>query len=393
MKIGIDASFLRKPGTGIGQVTASFLHHLSDPAISCGAAKSWQFFGGLQEAEFILYTEEPTEVSLPDRFRVRTFLPKYWKRDDVIRRALWERQLAIEARRDGCDMFVSLYQSGTRFRADSKVWHIMVVHDIIPRFFPEYLDKWTRRWHWRLVERGIASASHLVAVSEYTKQDIMRELHIGESKITVAYPGISAVFDSVCSDEYRDQVLRKYQVDPGYIYHGGGFEARKNARMVLDAYAMLKATRSRRGIDTPKLLLSGKIHSKKNPLATDIEGLIRKYDLARDVVLTGFVPEEALPALYRGALMFVYPSLYEGFGLPPIESMSQGVPVIASRSSSLPEVCGDAALFVDPLHSGEMTEAMGRLLDDAVLRDELARKGMEHVKQFSWNIFVRRVLA
>lgn len=399
MKIGIDASFLRKPGTGIGQVTSHFLQALIRCSVSGGLGKSWQFLSGLHEAEIILYTEEGTTMEFPAQFRVKPFLPKRWKRDDVLRKLLWEKQVAQEAMRDHCDVFISLYQSATVFPLSAihqtqygDFHHTMVVHDIIPKLFPEYLGKISRRIHWEAIERGIRKAHHLVAISESTKQDVMKYLSIPEEKITVAYPGLSSVFDEVCSDEKLEAILRQYDLQKGYLYHGGGFEIRKNGEGLLRAYRELRIYHEEKGLETPMLVMSGRVFEKSNPLATDVEGLVATLGLSEWVRILGFVPEEDLPALYRGAAVFVYPSLYEGLGLPPIEAMSQGTPVIVSKESSLPEACGDAASYVDPRSTTELVEKIAELLSDEHLREDLRRKGFEQVRKFSWNVFVRRVM-
>ncbi len=408
MKIGIDASFLRKPGTGIGQVTDSFLRALMRCSVSGGPGKSWQFLSGLHEAQFILYTEEPIGMPLPDRFTVRTFLPKWWRRDDIIRKLLWEEQVAKEALQDDCDVFVSLSQSATTFHGTGNrrqgtgdFLHVMVVHDIIPGLFPAYLRKISQKIHWRAIERGIRSADHIVAISASTKKDLVTRLGIAEEKILVAHIGLSPAFESVCTEETVDSVLKKYHLDRGYIYHGGGLEVRKNAEGVLRAYAKLcseyqisLSDRQAGNIkyQIPKLVISGKMHAKSNMLATDVAGLVEELGLKENVQLLGFVPDDDLPALYRGALLFVYPSLYEGFGLPPLEAMSQGTPCIVSNVSSLPEICDSAALYCDPRRSDELAWQMRLLLMDAAKRTELCMRGFARAKQFLWEPFVKAVL-
>jgi glycosyltransferase involved in cell wall biosynthesis len=398
MRIGIDASFLRKPGTGIGQITVNFLKKLAEFSGQGGLRRSWQFLSGLHEAEIILYTEEETNMKFPEQFHVKHFLPTWWKRDDIVRKLLWERQVVHEAMKDRCDVFISLYQSATVFPPSQMhqtqygdFHHTMVVHDIIPKLFPEYLKKITQKIHWKAIERGIRNAGHIITISESTKKDLMVSLDILEEKITVTYPGLSAVFDTICSDERLEVVLKKYDLERGYVYHGGGFEVRKNVEKLLRAYKQLTIN-SQQGITLPLLVISGKIHAKGNPLATDVEGLVSELGLMDRVRVLGFVPEEDLPALYRGAAVFVYPSLYEGLGLPPIEAMSQGTPCIVSNTSSLPEACGDAALYVNPTDTAELTEKMSLLLSDPNLHEELRQKGFEQVKKFSWKFFVRRVM-
>lgn len=381
MKIGINASFLRKPGTGIGQVSTCFLREL--PLLMQDA--SVLPLG--EPLEFILYVQEPIEGEWPESVSVRAFLP-WWKRDDVPRQWLWERELSSRAQADGCDVFLSLYQSATVF--NGSLPHVMVVHDIIPKLFPEYLHSLSRRCHWRGIERGIRGADRIIAVSESTRQDLEKHLGIESERISVAYPGLSPVFATVASDSETDETLARYGLERGYIYHGGGLEIRKNARAVLEAYALLRSNHT--AATVPPLVISGQIHAKTNPLATDIVGLIEELNLGDTVRLLGRVPEEDLPALYRGARLFVYPSLYEGFGLPLAEAFSQATPVIASRISSLPEVAGDAALLIDPEKSEEIVFSMQRLLNDPSLRVELGERGRAQREKFSYPKFARAII-
>ena len=383
MKIGINASFLRKPGTGIGQVTFSFLQ----------ALKAVRPAG----VEFVLYTQEPTDIALPENFEVKSFLPRWWRRDDVPRQLLWERELASRARRDGCDVFLSLYQSATVFssyKLKTKNYtlpkHIMVVHDIIPKLFPEYLGSLSRRWHWRGIERGIRKADHIIAVSQSTEEDIEKHLGVVPERISIAHPGLSPIFATPASDEQVSETLARYGLERGYIYHGGGLEIRKNTQAVLEAYALLRGDPT--VAHMPPIVISGQIHPKANPLATDVVGLIESLSLGHAVYLLGRVPEADLPALYRGASLFIYPSLYEGFGLPPVEAFSQSTPVIASRASSLPEVCGDAALLVDPGELDDIAAALRRLLNDAELRAELGERGYQRSQDFSYARFVETII-
>jgi glycosyltransferase involved in cell wall biosynthesis len=415
MKIGINASFLRKPGTGIGQVTNNVLRTLISNS---------QFLIP-NKYEFLIYCEEESKLDfvLPENFEMKCFLPKWWKRDDVPRKWLWERELAKRAAEDGCDVLLSLYQSATDFHAScvmphaTPVKHVMIVHDIIPKLFPEYLSKWSQRYHWRAVERAIERADHVVAVSEATKNDLIWKLSLPANRISVAYPDAGPCFSVVPSDEDVARVLRKYQLEPGYIYHGGGLEVRKNTEALLRAYAQILSCHSGldpesrksnldsrlRGNDKvgsrdtlkreiPKLVISGKIHAKSNKLATDVKGLVQKLGLEDQVLLLGFVPDEDLPALYKGALFFAYPSLYEGFGLPVLEAMRMGTPVLAAEVSSLPEVCSDAALYCDPADTDSIATGMTRLISDAALRQKLSEKGSARAAQFSYEAFVRHIV-
>src|SRR3989344_2350300 len=379
MKIGINASFLRKPGTGIGQVTLSFLKELAQSESG-------------RKHTFVLYLEEDADISfLPGNFQKRVFLP-LWKRYDVPRRWLWEgfslpRQIAS----DRCDAFLSLYQSATVLK---HIRHTMVVHDIIPWLFPEYLQTLSRTIYAASVKSGICRADRIIAVSQSTKSDLIRHFGIAEDKVVVALPDTGAHFRTVPSPEAVTNVLKKYDLAPGYIYHAGGLEVRKNAETLLRAYALLieKEKSGTLQAAVPPLVISGKIFPHTNRLATDVHGLIEKLHLEEKVKLLGFVPDADLPALYRGALFFAYPSLYEGFGLPVLEALRMSVPVLTSCTSSLPEVGGDAVLYADPSDTKALSSQMERLLSDASLRATVISKSAPPAPPFSWEHFTGKVL-
>lgn len=379
MRIGIDASFLRKPGTGIGQVTVHFIQKLAESAEN------------REQSTIILYTEEPIDLKLPDNVQVRSFLP-FWKRDDLVRKVLWERQVAKEAEKDGCDVFLSLYQSSTVFQ-NPAIAHTMIVHDLIPELFPKYQGNMRQRYHWQRVRQAIMKAENIIAVSESTKHDLV-EFGVDPGKIVVAYPDTSPVFRTVPTTEEEKNILEKYGLTAGYIYHGGGLEVRKNTEGVLRGYRLLvdKEEGGELLFTLPPLVISGKIFSEENPLATPVERLIKELGLANRVRLLGFVPEPDLPTLYKNALFFVYPSFYEGFGLPVLEALRMKTPVLTSDVSSLPEVAKDAALYIDPEQSVSIASGMERLIADVSLRQTLSEAGAKESARFGWRVFTDCVL-
>jgi glycosyltransferase involved in cell wall biosynthesis len=181
---------------------------------------------------------------------------------------------------------------------------------------------------------------------------------------------------------------------PGYILAGGGYEKRKNIEGVVRAYkSLLEKNRKEHFLsDFPNLVIYGKILPRKLPLATDINKLLKEFNLTKKVKLLNLVPQKDLPALFRNAKLFVYPSLYEGFGMPVLEAMSVGTPVVTSKFSSLPEVGGDSVLYCDPRNVDDIAMVMKNILTKEDLRETLTQRGKDRSKQFSWEKFTEKIL-
>jgi glycosyltransferase involved in cell wall biosynthesis len=379
MKIGINASFLRKQKTGIGQVTANFLKKLAE----CQMPNIKN-----QKLDFILYLEEDIDLKLQKNFQKRIFLPPY-KRDDLIRRIWWEKfLLPKKAKEDQCDILLSLYQSATHI---NNAKHIMLVHDIIPKIFPQYLDNFRKKLYQFLVERAIRKADKIIAISHWTEKDLIKHLAIEAGKITVINVDVDEIYKKETNVNQAFSVLKKYGLMPGYIYNGGGLEIRKNNESILRAYKMLRDKYGQHGW-LPKLVISGKLMPQLAPLVLDIEKLVKELELKKDVVLLDYIPQEDAPILYRNAAVFVYPSRYEGFGLPVLEAMNQGVPVITSKVSSLPEVGSDAVLYCDPDDYKDLAMVLKNLLNNNHLKAALSMKGKERATHFSWDKFVEKTI-
>lgn len=227
-------------------------------------------------------------------------------------------------------------------------------------------------------------ADHFITISEASRQEMVKHLGLPINKISVTYLGLDEYFKPIMGDELK-LGLSLYGLKAGsYILYVGTLEPRKNITAVLQAYALL-----------PKRIQSGYplvLAGGKGWLMEKLEGEIKSLNIASTTILTGYVPVEHLPALYSGATVFVYPSLYEGFGLPPLEAMACGTPVITSNVSSLPEVVGDAGIMVDPSDVKRLRDEIERVLDDSSLRASLGDRGMARAKQFTWEKCARQTL-
>ena len=261
---------------------------------------------------------------------------------------------------------------------------VVTIHDCIHLRFPQYLPSrlgygYARGALWVAAHRS----ARVLTVSEASKRDILEYFDVPESKITVIYNA----FDERFSEEPpADEVMRvreRYQLNDPFILYAGNIKPHKNLERLIEAFHII-----RRGeLEFVKLLIIGDEISKYAALRRTVH----RYKLHKHVRFFGFVPDATLAILYRLARVFVFPSLYEGFGLPPLEAMASGTPVITSNVSSLPEVVGDAAMLIDPYETDAIAGAMRRVLMDDRLRDDMRERGLAQAREFSWGRSVRRV--
>jgi glycosyltransferase involved in cell wall biosynthesis len=231
--------------------------------------------------------------------------------------------------------------------------------------------------------RHFARADRIIAVSKNTKKDLVRLCGVPEEKISVIYPGYNS--ELFRPAQIEEQVLYdKFDLKPGYILYVGTIEPRKNLVTLLEAYSLL----AQRGIKAP-LVLCGPIGWKSEPFFATLRNLRSK----NSVRLLGYVDEEWLPLLYNGASCFAFPSLYEGFGLPLLEAMACGCPVVTSGVSAIPEVVGSSGLMLeDPRDKNLLAEAMSRILEDKDLRARLGAEGIKQASHFTWQNTARETL-
>lgn len=259
---------------------------------------------------------------------------------------------------------------------------VVTIHDCIHLRFPQYLPNKLAHLYARVFLSAAArKASRVITVSEASKRDIISFLHTPADKVEVVYNGLDERVTSPSPDD-EARVRDRFQLDAPFVLYAGNIKPHKNVDRLIEAFARLR----QRGMTQVKLLLIGDDISKYSSLRR----LVHRHQLHQQVRFLGFVSIETLAALYRLAQVFVFPSLYEGFGLPPLEAMANGTPVITSNVSSLPEVVGDAALLIDPMDADSIANAMYRVLNEDALRAELVRRGHERVRAFSWERSVSR---
>jgi glycosyltransferase involved in cell wall biosynthesis len=262
---------------------------------------------------------------------------------------------------------------------------IPTIHDLAFEHIPETFKR--RSWmQLRLtVRRTVRRSAHIITVSEFSRRDLIETYRIAPEHITVTPEAAPRSFTPSEAKEV-ERVRARYKIEGDYILAVGSIQPRKNLARLLAAYADLLHARPQ--VKLPRLVLVG----KRAWLYAETLRSVNDLGLESNVTFTGYVPERDLPPLYSGALCFVYPSYFEGFGLPPLEAMKCGAPVITGNRTSLPEVIGRAGLMVDPFDKDAIAEAMRRIIEDSVLRQTLRERGFEQANSFDWRETARLTL-
>lgn len=365
MKIGIDATicFTAQP-TGLGIYTINIINALSrlhDDIVVWTVNDT----GMMINREKIRKVMQPLRFTGKKLFQVRPF---------------WiDRFLPKMLLKEGVDMlFTTVPSALTR----SPVPHVVTVLDVIPLTFPGESPMpvcWNYRYR---VPKILKNASLLITISDYSKRDVERYFNIDPQKMHTVYLG----YDTKTFAPKKDsQILARYGLtSKGYILSVGNASPRKNLNNLINAYSRIQEKVPH------KLVLCG---SKTRKEARQLQELISQYGLSRRVILIDYVPYADLPVLYTGAVLFVYVSLYEGFGLPILEAMACGTPVLASAATSIPEVAGDAALLVDPVDVEAIGHAIMEIISNKNLIRDLSSKGLKRCNKFTWEDAARKILA
>ncbi|MFM8395173.1 MAG: glycosyltransferase family 4 protein, partial [Acidobacteriota bacterium] len=274
---------------------------------------------------------------------------------------------------------------------------VATIHDLA---FEHYPETFTRRGSWQLrltVRYTARRAACLLTVSEFSRDDLRRTYGIPEENLVVTWNGIDPRFsphvESSPTGESRQveaaRIARTYGLRTGYLLALGSLQPRKNIPRLIRAYVDLRRTRSDLN---PQLVIAGRELWLTSAIFREIDRELESLPWRSDIIFTGYVPEADLPPLYRGARMLIYPSIFEGFGLPPVEAMACGTPVVTSQAGSLPEVCGAAARYVDPWSVESIRDGMLDLLTDDQLASLLIARGLEQARRFDWQQTAARTL-
>lgn len=268
-------------------------------------------------------------------------------------------------------------QNGMGLPSRKKCTYISTIHDLIPYVLPETVGRGYLKRFISEMPRIIQSSDYIITVSEYSKRDIVKIFDYPEEKIKVTHLAADEYFCPLDKEKCKSYLRDTYNITDDFLLYLGGFSPRKNVKSILVAFSRIYNELP----SSYKVVIIG-------PSKDDhcyLSKLCDTLGISDKVVFTGYVPYEDLPYFYNASTLFIYPSLYEGFGLPPLEAMSCGTPVITSNVSSIPEVVGDGALLINPFDTDDLKGAMEKMLTDDSLRNETAEKGYQRSKDFSWD--------
>lgn len=365
MRIAIDAHSV---GTGLGG-NESYATNLVEALAEID-----------QKNQYTIYvTKREALERFKDRwanFRVRSTLPH----TPLIRIPL---TLTSELRRNPVDVLHVQFTSPPV--APCPV--VVSIHDLSFEHLPLTFKRRSRMQLRMTVRRSARQAAQVLTLSEYVRDDVIATYGIDAEKVAVVPLAAPDHFSPVRDEKELQRVRQKYGIDQNYILSVGAIQPRKNLPRLLEAYSLLRGSQPE--VNLPKLVLVGKCAWLYDETLRKIEEL----GLGKQVTLTGYVPEADLPALYSGANCFIYPSYFEGFGLPPLEAMKCGAPVIVGNRTSLPEVVEDAAVLVDPFEVGDIAAGIAKVINDSALRSSLRVKGLERARLFDWRETARKTLA
>lgn len=375
MKVFFDGTPFLLEKTGIGHYTENLLTHLLkvDPHLQAGLlAISLRAGHRLRGLAPELPGIEIRGFNLPANF----LYYRLWRRTDL---------LPAESLLGSFDIFHATNYQAPPLR---KARLVSTVHDINFVRFPEMQSRGIRRFIQslpRLLERSCM----VLTDSRFTSRELMDVYHLEEEKLAVVYPGLNPAFYREPSPEEMELALRAYCLERPYLAYIGNLHPRKNLATLVEAFNLLRD----RGLEHRLAVIGGGGLGRLNN--SEYRKLMRRVEdlgLEDEIVFTGYVPDERLKSLLVQADLMVFPSIYEGFGLPPLEAMACGVPVVTSNRASLPEVVGDAALLVeDPLDPVEIADRVEAVLREPSLRARLVERGRERAKMFTWERAARQV--
>ncbi len=329
---------------------------------------------------YFLYCRNPFEFPKKENLTFR-FSPRATQTSTSYGNTIWLFTKGVGMmKRDGIDIFW-----GTRHILPpimpSKIKKVLTVYDLVWHYYPETMERYNLLVMKLVADRSIKAADHIIAISHATARSIQKVFGIPEEKITVIHLAAGG-YASLEKDASAAYISEKYRTNKNYALTVSTVEPRKNLVTLLRVFSELK-------YEGFQLVVAGASGWRTSSILEEYEklGLSEK-----EVKFLGYVPDEDMNRLYSGARLFVFPSVYEGFGMPPLEAMASGTPVLASNSSSIPEVAGGAGILLDPYDVEGWKETILKVMSNGELQEEMREKGLKHAKQFSWEEAARQTL-
>ena len=374
LRVGFNATPLLSPLTGIG----NYIVHLGAALAASGDVDAYSFYGHRWRHEPPCVPASGPRGRRAQRMRdlIKPLVP--FKRE--LRQAHQQLLFARGLRRHA----IALYHEPNYVPIRYDVPVVTTIHDLSWLRYPETHPADRIRWLERAMPRALSQAAAVLVDSEFVRQEVLTTFGIDPARVHTAYLGVSPRFRPRGDVETRATLDALDLVHGEYVLAVGTIEPRKNVKHVLDAYARLPEAMRKRH----PLVIAG----AKGWRAADLESELRALVERGLIRFLGYVADDDLPLLYAGAAAFVFASIYEGFGLPPLEAMASGVPVLVAERASLPEVTGDAALKLDPARPDETAAKLAALLDDRAIRDDFARRGLERAAGFTWEACAQATL-
>lgn len=387
LNVGINGYFLREPHTGMGQHLTYLLDALDardDPAeqyalLAPRFAESPSLLGPGSRPQTELgpltHRFSATETSVgPPRLPLQL-------------RKLWFEQAGIllAGRRASIDLLHSPYWTNPLWSP----WPTVVtVHDVIQLVLPEYQMLARQRVYFNLVTRALKKATAIITVSECSKRDLVRTVNVPPDRVFVVENAIPSTLGPVRDAGVLAAVRERYHLPERFVLYLGANDRRKNLDGLIRGYAALP----QRLRDDHQLVIAGRQWPHDHPLYPDPRKVVRELGLQERVMFTGGIEQADKAAVLSAATVFAFPSLYEGFGLPVLEAMACGTPVVTANTSSLPEVAGDAAVLVDPSSVAAISEGLAGLLDSPERRRQLSEAGIERARLYRWSDIAARTV-
>lgn len=363
MKIGIDgraANWYR--GTGIGTYTYQLLNNLNKVD---------------NDNDYLIFLPESSSLNLKDNFKVEAtkgaVSENFW--DEVrVPNILSNQQMEL----------YHVPQNGVGLSDNIDCLKAITLHDIIPLRMPETTSDRLRKIFNEELPKIINSCEGIITVSEFSKQDIAKEFNFPKDKIFVTHLAAEDIYRPLSKCKCKKIIEKKYGIEDDFILYVGGFSPRKNILGIINAFSLInKDVKS-----NVKLVITG----RKGISYNNYKSRVDELNLGDSVIFTDFIPLEDLPIFYNASELLVYPSFYEGFGLPPLEAMACGTPVIVSNVTSLPEICHDSALMINPYDIDELSYAMERVLSDSLLKLTMVQKGLMKSSNYSWELTAKQTI-